>query len=140
MMITQAVGQVQKLWGVHKKKIGVCVVGGALLYGTSVGAHMLFQVKGTVTGVGETSVTVADFFRTQTVSLAGAPVDMSKIHVGDQIKIKKNLQGAVLSVRSEREDNEEHGKHDGEEKLGMVDRHDGQARKTGNTQEIHDRR
>lgn len=84
----------------HKKKVCGVVVLAALVGTLSVGAHAMFQVRGVVTGVGNNSITVANFFRTQTVDLTGSPVHAATIKVGDKVKIQKNLQGNVIYART----------------------------------------
>jgi hypothetical protein len=95
----------------YKKKIGGAVVVVAVLGITSAGVHAMYQVKGIVTGVNDHSVTVANFFRTQTVDLAGVPVNMSNIKPGDKIKIQKSLNGNVLFVRLDGPSRHEHHDH-----------------------------
>lgn len=90
----------QSTWAAHKKKICGGIVLVALLGALSVGAHAMFRVSGVVTAVGTNSITVANFFRTQTVDLAGSPVSTVNIKVGDKVKLQKNLQGDVIYART----------------------------------------
>lgn len=84
----------------HKKKVCGVVVLTAMIGMLAAGAHAMFRVSGVVTGVGSNSITVGNFFRTQTVDLTDSPVNIAKIKVGDRIKIQKNLQGNVLYART----------------------------------------
>lgn len=94
---------------VYKKKILSIVVLMAVIGGISVGAHAMFQVRGVVTEVANNSITVANFFRTQTVDLTGSSVIVATIKPGDKVKIQKNLQGNILYVRTSA--NKEDGQH-----------------------------
>ncbi|HEX3011405.1 MAG TPA: hypothetical protein VHQ70_05105 [Syntrophomonadaceae bacterium] len=87
----------------------------------SVGFHAIFEVKGVVTAKTSHSITVANFLRTQTVNLSGAPVDFSAIKTGQEVEIHKSLQGKVLSVRIAGRDHE-HGTDFGEHEM-KKDRH-----------------
>ena len=88
--------QVQNILAMNKKRIFsglmVLVILGVLI----AGGRTMFRVNGVVTGIDNNSITVADFFRTQTVDFTGSPVDISSIKPGDRVKIKKNIQGTVL--------------------------------------------
>lgn len=101
--------QVKNTLLAHKKKVYGAVVLVALVGTLSAGADAMFEVHGVVTGVGNKSITVANFFRTQTVDLAGAPVNTADIKVGDRVKVNKNINGDVLSVRTI---SGKHRKHD----------------------------
>lgn len=101
--------QAKNTWVVYKKKIWSIVILMAIVGGLSVGAHAMFQVRGVVTGVDNNSITVANFFRTQTVDLTSSSINVSSIKPGDRVKIQKNLQGNVLSVRTSAfKDDEQH--------------------------------
>ena len=65
---------------VHKKKFSRVLV--VLLGVLSAGAHAIFHVRGVATGVGNNSITVANFLRTQTVDLTGSPVNIANITLG----------------------------------------------------------
>jgi hypothetical protein len=97
-MNTEFITKLPKLLVLYKKKIVGIIILGVLVFAFSVGAHAMFRVKGVVTGIDEHSITIANFLRTQTVDLTGSPVSTSNIKPGDRVKIKKNLQGTVLSV------------------------------------------
>ncbi|MBP2664050.1 MAG: hypothetical protein H6Q71_1998 [Firmicutes bacterium] len=72
----------------------------ALVAVMSAGAHAMFRVQGVVTAVDNNNITVANFFRSQTIDLSGASVNIDGIKPGDKIRIQKNLQGNVLYVTS----------------------------------------
>lgn len=108
-MTKNLIAQVKNIMVVHKKKIGSGLVLVALLGTLSAGAHAMFQVRGVVTNVGSDSITVANFFRTQTVELAGSTVNVSDIKPGDRVKIQKSLQGNVLYARTYSSKDDEHG-------------------------------
>lgn len=95
-MVKDSLAQVKNILMAHKKKIGAAIIAVIIFGAISAGAHAMFQVKGVVTGVGDNSVTVASFFRTQTVNL---PVQISDIKIGDSIKIQKNLQGDIIYAK-----------------------------------------
>lgn len=99
-MINKFLVQAKNTLAAHKKKIYSVIVLVALLGALSAGAHAMFRVNGVVTGVGNNSITVADFFRTQTVDLTGSPVNADTIRVGDRVKLQKNLQGNVIYART----------------------------------------
>lgn len=114
-MNSDFVTQVKNTLVTHKKKLWSIIIFVAFLAAFSVGVHAMFRVNGVVTGADNTSITVANFFRTQTVDLTGAPINTLNIKVGDKVKIEKNLQGNVLSIRVNTTKNGEHehqGKHD----------------------------
>lgn len=107
-MIKAFISEARNTLVIHKKKACGVVVLAALLGMLSVGAHAMFQVRGVVTGVGSNSITVANFFRTQTVDLTGSPVNAAKIKIGDKVKIQKNLQGNILYARTASGKDREH--------------------------------
>lgn len=107
-MIKSLFSQVKNTLVVHKKKICSVLILVAILGVMSAGAHAMFTVSGVVTGVGNNSITVANFFRTQTVDLTGAPVNVANIKIGDRVKILKNLQGNVLYARTNSTKDDEH--------------------------------
>lgn len=112
-VVKESFTQVKNILVAHKKKIGTAIIAVAILGASSVGAHAMFQVRGVVTGVGEHNVTVANFFRTQTVDLTGTPVQVSNIKVGDSVKIQKNLQGDIIYAKvlpAKNGENKEKGK------------------------------
>lgn len=76
----------------HKRKLWSMVMLVALFASFSAGAHAMFRVNGVVTGVGDNSITVANFFRTQTVDLTGAPVNILTIKPGDKVKVEKTCR------------------------------------------------
>jgi hypothetical protein len=92
----------------NKKKVCTAVVLALLLLAITAGVHAMFRVNGVVTAVDNNSVTVANFFTTQTVDLSGSPVNSNNIRIGDRIKIQKNLQGHVLYVQSYAMRNHDH--------------------------------
>jgi hypothetical protein len=92
----------------HKKKVVGIVVLVVLLGAFAAGTRAMFRVSGVVTEVGNNSITVTNFFRTQTVDLTGAPVNATQIKIGDRVKIQKNIQGNILYVRTYSANNEEH--------------------------------
>ncbi|MBU2699372.1 hypothetical protein Ga0466249_000451 [Sporomusaceae bacterium BoRhaA] len=104
--------QVKNTLIVYKKKIWSIVILVTIFGMISAGAHAMFQVRGVVTGVDNNSITVTNFFRTQTVDMAGSSVNVSAIKPGYRIKIQKNLQGNILYVRTsafkEDEEDEQH--------------------------------
>lgn len=110
-VIKEIVMKAKNICIAHKKKIGTAIIAMAIVGAASAGAHAMFQVRGVVTGVGNNNVTVANFFRTQTVSLASAPVQVSSIKVGDNIKIQKNLQGDIISANVLSAKDSEHKQH-----------------------------
>ncbi len=99
-MMNKFLAQAKNTLAANKKKIYGLIVLVALLGALSAGAHAMFRVNGVVTAVGTNSITVADFFRTQTVDLTGSPVNAGTIKVGDRVKIQKNLQGNVIYARA----------------------------------------
>ncbi len=82
----------------HKRKIGGIVAALVCVGVLNVAAHAMFSVQGIVKGVEGSQVTVADFFRTQTIDLSGSAPNMAAIKPGERIFIQKNLQGEVLYV------------------------------------------
>ena len=98
-MISKMSETVTNFCSVHKKKLRNGVLLAVFLGVAFVGAQAMFQVKGVVTGIDGSQVTVSNFLRTQTVELAGAPVAAADIKVGDRIKIQKNLQGDILYAK-----------------------------------------
>lgn len=104
----------------NKKKICGAIVICAVVGAASAGAHAMFKVSGVVTAVNSNQLSVANFLRTQTVDLAGAPVNTSNIKIGDRVNIQKNLQGQVLYLR--------------------IDHHDGDKRDRKHSEESNDRR
>jgi hypothetical protein len=98
-MIKYLATQVQNIVLAHKKKLYGIVVLAAMLGIFAVGAHVMFQVRGVVTSVGNNNITVANFFRTQTVDLSGSAVNIADIKIGDKVKVQKNLYGNILYAR-----------------------------------------
>lgn len=98
-MISKMGEAIKNFCSAHQKKIRNGVLLAVLLGMIFVGAQAMFQVKGVVTGIDGSQVTVSNFLRTQTVELAGAPVAAADIKVGDRIKIQKNLQGDILYAK-----------------------------------------
>ena len=98
-MISKMGEAIKNFCSAHQKKIRNGVLLAVLLGMIFVGAQAMFQVKGVVTGIDGSQVTVSNFLRTQTVELAGAPVLAADIKVGDRIKIQKNLQGDILYAK-----------------------------------------
>lgn len=98
-MVKECVLQVKDILVSHKKKIGTAIIAVVIFGAASVGAHAMFQVKGVVTGVSDNGITVANFFRTQTVNLVGTPIQAANVKVGDNIKIQKNLQGDIIYAK-----------------------------------------
>nr|WP_320147322.1 hypothetical protein [uncultured Anaeromusa sp.] len=94
----------------NKKKIRNGVLLAVFLGMLFVGAQAMFQVKGVVTAVDGSQITVSNFFRAQTIDLAGAPVLAADIKVGDRIKIQKNLQGDILYAKFSQLKNSDHDK------------------------------
>ena len=109
-MISKMSETVTNFCSVHKKKLRNGVLLAVFLGVAFVGAQAMFQVKGVVTGIDGSQVTVSNFLRTQTVELAGAPVAAADIKVGDRIKIQKNLQGDILYAKFSQPKNNEHDK------------------------------
>ncbi|VBB09376.1 Hypothetical protein LUCI_4666 [Lucifera butyrica] len=93
---------------VYKKKILLAVLLIVILGVLGAGFRSMFQVRGVVTAVDNSQVTVASFFRTQTIDLTGAPVDLAKIKPGERILIQKNIQGQILYVRVHSSEEREH--------------------------------
>jgi hypothetical protein len=114
-MIQKSITLVKNIWINHKRKIGSAIIAVIILGSVSVGVHAMFQVKGVITGIDDNNVTVANFFRTQTVNLAGAPVKLSTIKVGDRIKIQKNLQGDIIYAKTLNGKDSEHKHKDREQ-------------------------
>ena len=102
--ITECVAQGKSILAAHKKKICGAVVLCAVAGSVGAGTNAMFKVSGVVTSVEKNQLAVTDFFRTQTVDLTGAPVNADKVQVGDRVKIRKNLQGQVLSLHTARHD------------------------------------
>ena len=73
-MISKMGEAIKNFCSAHQKKIRNGVLLAVLLGMIFVGAQAMFQVKGVVTGIDGSQVTVSNFLRTQTVELAGAPV------------------------------------------------------------------
>lgn len=88
---------IKKVFNKRNFKVAIIVIVFAVFL--KVGFCLIFQVNGVVTKVESNSITVANFFTTQTINTAGYPVDTNKIKVGDRIKITKNIQGQVLYIR-----------------------------------------
>ena len=82
----------------HKKKLCGIIIIIALLGVFAAGVHAMLRVSGVVTGINNNSVTVTNFYRTQTVELTGLPVNVDNIKIGDKIKVYKNLQGTVYNI------------------------------------------
>jgi hypothetical protein len=78
-------------------KIAVAII--AVVVVLRIGFCALFEVNGVVRKVDGNNITVANFFITQTVNTGDYPVNSNTIKVGDRIKITKNIQGEVLSIR-----------------------------------------
>lgn len=97
--------------GNHKRQIYRIVILVALLAIFAAGVRTMFRVEGVVTGIDNSSITVTDFFRTQTVDLTGSPMNAATIKVGDKIRIQKNLQGNVLYITT---DSLHHGEKNGD--------------------------
>lgn len=96
MMNNNWITEVQKQWGNYRKTIYRILIMITLLVVLSAGAHAMFRVEGVVTGMDNSSITVTNFFTTQTVDLTGSPVNTANIKLGEKIRIQKNLQGNVL--------------------------------------------
>ncbi len=107
-MFTKSGEAIKNFCSVHKKKFRNAVLLAVFLGMAVVGAQAMFQVKGVVTAVDGSQVTVSSFLRTQTVELAGAPVAAADIKVGDRIKIQKNLQGDILYAKFSQSKNSGH--------------------------------
>ncbi|BBB92561.1 MAG TPA: hypothetical protein PKA28_03960 [Methylomusa anaerophila] len=107
-MIKTFIAQAKNTVVANKKKLYGIVVLAALIGILTVGAHAMFQVRGVVTGVGNNSITVANFFRTQTVDLTGSTVNTANIKIGDKVKIQKDLHGNVLYARTSLDKDGEH--------------------------------
>lgn len=107
-MIKTFITLAKNIMAAHKKKLYGIVVLAAMMGVLAAGAHATFQVRGVVTGVSNNGITVANFFRTQTVDLTGAPIDITNIKIGDKVKIQKNLQGNVLYARTASDKDGEH--------------------------------
>lgn len=97
-MSNNCIIELKNQWGIHKKKIYLVLILIALMVALSAGVHAMFRVEGVVTGIDNSSITVTNFFRTQTVDLAGSPVNTANIKVGEKIRIQKNLQGNILYI------------------------------------------
>lgn len=110
-MIKNFIAQTQKTVIANKKKFCGIVVLAAMSGMLAVGVHAMFQVRGVVTGVDNNSITIANFFRTQTIDLTGAPVNIANFKIGDKVKIQKNLHGNVLYARNA---SDKDGEHDDE--------------------------
>lgn len=111
----------QNILAVNKKKICGVIVLCAVVGSVGAGAHAMFKVSGVVTAVEPNQLSVANFFRTQTVDLTGAPVNVNNIKIGDRVKIQKNLQGQVLYLRTDRHDDDRRDRKRGEERNGRYD-------------------
>jgi hypothetical protein len=90
------IAEIKKHWENHKQKVCIFIAVLVLMAATSAGVHAMFRVDGVVTGVDNSSITVTDFFRTQTIDLVGSPFNTATIKLGERIRIQKNLQGNVL--------------------------------------------
>ncbi|KAB2951519.1 hypothetical protein F9B85_11980 [Heliorestis acidaminivorans] len=98
MQMTEVLQKTKDILQAHKKKLIGIVIVIVLLSAASAGFQAIFQVKGVVTNVTESRITVANFFRTQTINLTGVPVNTTTIQLGDRAFIQKNLQGNILYV------------------------------------------
>jgi len=98
-MTKDIMNQTKTIIKIHKKIIFSTIILVVLLGGISAGAHAAFQISGVVTGVDNSSITVANFLRTQTVDLTGAPINAANIKPGDRVKLRKNLQGNIFSIQ-----------------------------------------
>jgi hypothetical protein len=108
LVIKTFIAQVKNTVVTHKKKFCGIIVLAAVIGMLAFGAHAMFQVRGVVTDVGNNSITVANFFQTQTVDLTGSPVNIANIKIGDKVKIQKNLHGNVLYARTSSDKDGEH--------------------------------
>ncbi len=107
-MIKTLIAQVKNTVVANKKKLCGIVVLAALIGVLAVGAQAMFQVRGVVTGIGNNGITVANFFRTQTVDLTGSAVNIANIKIGDKVKIQKDIHGNVLYARTASDKDGEH--------------------------------
>ena len=69
--------------------------------GLKIGYSYMFEVKGVVSKIDGTKVTLVTRLNTQTVDVANSAVDATKIVVGEKIEIVKNLSGQVIYAKSE---------------------------------------
>lgn len=95
--------------------IVIVVVVGALHLGYS----LMFRVNGIVRKVDANTITVANFFNTQTINTGDYQIDTTKIIVGERVEVIKNLSGQVLEIRG------------GNRKQDMGNRQSGNNKKVG---------
>jgi hypothetical protein len=107
-MCKKCITEIRSILVAHKKKIWSMVIVVILLAALSAGAHAMFRVEGIVTAIDNNHVTVANFFRTQTIDLTGVPANITTIRLGDKITIQKTLQGNILYIKTHSSHNQEH--------------------------------
>lgn len=101
--MAEALNKVKGFMAANKKKIRFGLILLVILAALGVGFHAMYEVEGVVTAKNSQSITVANFFRTQTVNLKGTAVDTANIKIGERVHISKNIQGQVLSIHLESE-------------------------------------
>lgn len=84
-----------------KKAIVVIIVAIAL----KIAYSFAFEVKGYVSRIDGSKITVVNYFTTQTIDIGSFIDTLDSIEVGDKIFIKKNLSGQVMSVKDINKDN-----------------------------------
>lgn len=98
--------QNEKLKGLSKRIFNKRTIIGALIIIVLVIAlrvtySFMFEVKGVVSKVDGSKVTVVNFLTTKTVDIGSFQTTSSNIQVGDRIEIRKNLAGDIMSVRDD---------------------------------------
>lgn len=101
--MAEALNKVKDFMAANKKKIRFGLIVLVILAALGVGFHAMYEVDGVVTAKNGQNITVANFFRTQTVNLKGTAVDTANIKIGERVHISKNIQGQVISVHLESE-------------------------------------
>ncbi len=110
----------------HKKQIKNLFIALIVLMALCGIGHAIFTVDGVVTGVSGDTITVTNFFGGTDVTLGEPWKSNTDIKAGDHVRIVKNLQGTIISVRtgSERDSNRESGdRFMKDDKNGRMDKH-----------------
>ena len=84
-----------------KKTVVTAVIIVVVVAGLKIGYSLMYDIKGVVSKVEGTKITLVTRLNTQTVDVANSAVDATKIIVGERIEIVKNISGEVLYVKDE---------------------------------------
>ncbi|QCX32911.1 hypothetical protein FDN13_03845 [Caloramator sp. E03] len=90
-----------------KKVVIVIIIAAAL----KITYSFAFEVKGYVSRIDGSKITVVNYLTTQTVDIGSFINTLDNIQVGDKIVIKKNLSGQVMSVKDINKDKRLIDKH-----------------------------